>query len=172
MSIFYKLGFTLLLISLNFSAYAAVFKCEENGNITFSDTPCKSSAQDLTHEQLTPPAKTATPADKSRLKKTKQLADKLEASRIKREIQRDIISLESEIEDINKSRDEELLALNKIKDSIGDDGEYDDEELTAADLRKNINDKINEATNKYTAKIEEANKKISDLRSQLNAYKK
>ena len=172
MTKFYQLSFTLLLTCLSISSHAAVFKCEENGSITFSDKPCTGDAQDITHQQLNQPSpkKTSPATSTSSLAKIKQMAKKMETVRIQRELKRDIESIEDELEVINKAHEKELLVLNKERESIGEADDYDDE-LTFIELKNNIADKISETNKKHSAEAEEINIKIKALRAKLNVKK-
>jgi len=162
MSIPYKLGLFLLLVLINFSSQAAVFKCSENGNITFSDKPCKSNEQDLSHQKLTIPPAKKTPPEKSELARIKSMSSKMEASRIKVDLERSIKSLVSEKEEIEKARDAELLILKQEKISIGEAGDYDDE-LSFIELINNINDKISKTKTRYAAELSVVNNKLNAL---------
>lgn len=156
----------LILFCIAHTSYAAVFKCDDHGEITFSDKPCKGNAQDITDQHLKSIPKKQTSGATSSAKKTRELADKMEASRIQREINRDISSLQKEIDQNIKLRDSELLTLNHEKELIGHGDNYDDE-LRAIDLKKIISDKESAVRSNYSAKIEKLNKKITSLRERL-----
>lgn len=169
MSIIFKLSIPLLLICTSYSTFAAVFKCEENGNVTFSDTPCNGDAKDITDQHLktTPKTTTTTTFDTEKIKKK---ADEMESSRIKREIKRDISTLEKQIDQIIKKRDSELLTLKNQKESLGYGDDYDDE-LRVIELKKSISDEMSALSSQYSAEIDKLNEKIKNLRQQLMTKK-
>lgn len=164
MSAPYKLSILILLISFSSTGFAGVYKCLENGNITFSDKPCSRNEKDITTQQPKTPEKKETSKTSSNIADTAKLADKMEASRIQRELSRDIKALENEIEELTQKRDKELEILKKEKESIGEEGDYDDE-LTFLDLMNNMNDKIEKADKKYLDDLKEINEKLKELQS-------
>jgi len=156
-----KLSIFLLLVSSTHGAYSAVFKCEKNGEITFSDKPCTGHSTDITEQhQKSIPKKTNNAA--AITKKTKKLADSMESKRKKREAGYKITALEKQINDIKKTRDSELKILKERRESIYEGDDMDDEVLTI-ELKKKITKTMSEVTQKYDAEIDAINKEIEGL---------
>lgn len=171
MLILFKRYIPLMLICLSQPANAALYKCEKDGNITFSDKPCSGQLQDITdqHSNSIPKRNTSSSSAASRAEKSRKLTDEMRASRIKRQVNRQIKALETEIDDSKKARDAELQALEVQQQSIGhgDDDDFDDELLTM-ELKKNISDKMNDVKKSYSSEIEALNNKINSLRKKLS----
>ncbi len=170
MSTSIKLFFVILVVAISQSSIAAVFKCEENGEITFSDKPCSDKSQNITSQKLNViPNKTS--ADSTlQATRMKKMADEMESVRMQREINQKISLLESEIDEKKQSRDKKLLELEDKKSQIGYGDDYD-EELLVIDLKKLISDEEIEVKNQYSLEIEALTQKIKDLRDQLDKYK-
>lgn len=166
----YQLSILILLASFGSTSFAGVYKCMENGNITFSDKPCSSNEKDITSQQLKMPVKKETSKASSKIEDTAKLADKMEASRLQRELSRDIKALENEIKELTLKRDKELETLEKEKESIGEEGDYDDE-LTYIDLMNNMNDKIEKADKKYLDDLKQINEKLKELQAKQTPEK-
>ena len=158
-----------LLLTYSFSSYATVFKCEENGKISFSDKPCKNRAQDITKKQPKSFTKKPDTSSTSRTEKVKQVHDQLKASRTKRKIQQDIRSLKKEIRNKKKILESELKILEKTKNDI-DYGEDYFEELQAEKLRKSISDNMTNTNNRYSAEISALQNRIKILHQRLAEF--
>ncbi|MBT3203183.1 MAG: hypothetical protein HOB14_07065 [Gammaproteobacteria bacterium] len=159
----------ILLLTYSFSSHAAVFKCEENGKISFSDKPCKDSAQDITEKQPKSFPKNPDTSSSSRTEKAKQVHDELQASRTKRKIQQDIRSLKKDISNKKKALESKLKVLEKTKNNV-DYGEDYFEELQAEKLRKSISDNITDANNRYAAEISALQNRIKILHQRLAEF--
>ncbi len=158
-----------LLLTYSFSSYATVFKCDENGKISFSDTPCKSKAQDITKNQPKPFTKKPETSSTSRTEKARQIHDELKASRTKRKIQQDIRFLKKEISNKKKALESELKVLEKGKKDV-DYGEDYFDELQAENLRKSISDNMTDTNNRHSAEISVLQKRIDLLTQRLSEF--
>ncbi|MCP4077247.1 MAG: DUF4124 domain-containing protein [Gammaproteobacteria bacterium] len=162
MSIFIKFSFIVLLLS-SYPGYATVFKCEKNGETSYSDSPCKDSEKEIASKELEPAPKKSTSSSTSPVKKTKKINVESRTSRQKRDLEGDIKALKKQIRAKKKAMELELQALEKSKSNIdyGDD-EYD--EFQANKLLNNINADMEATKSRYSAEIKVLQLKINYLK--------
>ena len=161
MSILLKFSFILLLLS-SYSSYAMVYKCEKDGDISYSDSPCKDSEKEVASKELKTTPKKPASSSTSSVNKTKKMNEELSASREQRDIEGDIKALEKQIREKKKSMELDLQALEKSKSHV-DFGEDEYEELEADKLLKSINADMTATENRYSAEVEALQLKIKSL---------
>lgn len=148
---------------------AGVYICEENGNTTYSDTPCSDSAATAAQQKINviQRSKNTTPtAEGTRVKK---IADRMESVRMKREINREIDRLKQQIAEQQELRAKKLQQLASKKEQLGYADNYEDE-LLFKDLEKLITDEEATVNNQYYQQKEDLSRKITILQKKLEKY--
>ncbi len=161
MSIILKFSFILLLLS-SYSSYAMVYKCEKNGEISYSDAPCKDSEKEVASKELKTTPKKPASSSTSSVNKTKKMNKELITSREQPDIEGDIKALKKQIREKKKSMELDLQALEKSKSNV-DFGEDEFEELQADKVLKSINEDMTATENRYSAEIKTLKLKIKSL---------
>ncbi len=161
MSIILKFSFILLLLS-SYSSYAMVYKCEKNGEISYSDAPCKDSEKEVASKELKTTPKKPASSSTSSVNKTKKMNKELSTSREQPDIEGDIKALKKQIREKKKSMELDLQALEKSKSNV-DFGEDEFEELQADKVLKSINEDMTATENRYSAEIKTLKLKIKSL---------
>ncbi len=161
MSIFLKLSFILLLLS-SYSSYAMVYKCEKNGVISYSDSPCKDSEKEIASKELKPAPKKPASSPTSSVKKTKKINEKLSASQEKRDVESEIKALKKQIRKNKKSLELEIQSLEKKKTYV-DYGQDEYDEIQADKQFKRISQDMASARKQSSIEIENLQRKIKSL---------
>jgi hypothetical protein len=163
MSTTFKLCSILLLMAFSQTAIAATYKCEENGQISYSDKPCSGKAVAIDEAAIKSiPGKTSAPSDATR--RTKQTLQTLEAARQQREVLREISLLEREVELLQQERDAKLADLKMQGEYPEVDENDDDDELRVRDLQQKLAQEMTAVSASYAEQIQQITDKINVLR--------
>ena len=153
----------LLLAIVSQSGFAATYKCEQNGQISYSDKPCSGKAVEIDQAVIkSTQRKPSAPSDSTR--RTKQTLQTLEASRQQREVLREISLLEKQLEQLQQERDAKLADL-KIQGEYPEvDENDDDDELRVRDLKQSLTQEMTAVSARYAEQIQQITDKINVLR--------
>jgi len=163
MSAKFKLYSILFLMACNQTVIAATYKCEENGQISYSDKPCSGKAIAIDEAAIKSiPDKPSGSSDATR--RTKQTLQTLEAARQQREVLSEISQLEREVELLQKERDAKLADLKMQAEYPEVDENDDDDELRVRDLKQSLAQEMNDVTARYAEQIQQISEKINLLR--------
>ncbi len=152
---------TVTLAVCAFSSPAhAVFKCEVDGKITFSQTRCAPTAETIQVKTHIPSAESAEHAA-SRADAIKAELDKTQAQRELRRIRTQIRALEADVARYQKRQDNEIAALREKKLHANNN-------LAGATWEQSISQEMQAVVQNYTSKINTARDQIKHLQKRLD----
>ncbi|RLQ23543.1 DUF4124 domain-containing protein [Seongchinamella sediminis] len=160
----------LLAISSTASAQTQFYKCkDQGGQPVFSQRPCGENAQTGTitgperngGPVSTSPAPTATAATTTAPSQEPDTWDKVEASRLLREAEREIDRREDRIDYLEAERDKKIAALRNKK-------RYANNNLAGATWEESISSEMQAVNDQYQSKIDSQQRKIDRLQEQAD----
>lgn len=155
---------SLIAVTLTVCAFSspanAVFKCEVDGKITFSQTRCAPTAETIQIKTHTPSAESAEHAA-SRADAIKAQLDKNQTQRETRRIRAKIRTLETDVERYQKLQDMEIDVLQKKKSRANNN-------LAGATWEQSISQEMQAVVQNYSTKINTARDQIKRLQKRLD----
>lgn len=131
-------------------SYGAIFKCEVDGKVSFSQQSCGDSAEEILVKKSQPPRK----QESSSYEATKMYVAEGERRREIKRLKKDNEDLEFAIDRYERAMDDELQALSRKKQRAANNS-------AGALWEQSISQEMNAITGKYNGKIQSANAKIS-----------
>ncbi|MCW8918943.1 MAG: DUF4124 domain-containing protein [Gammaproteobacteria bacterium] len=141
-------------------ASGAVYRCEVEGQITFSQTPCAANAQEYQVDYIKPNADHAARMSEQ----TQSSAAAVAASQTEREIRSQGLAIKDEeanIRVLQSRRDKELAALRSKKNLANNN-------LAGATWEQSISDEMNAVNGRYDAQISEKQTNIQRMSEQID----
>ena len=160
----YSFWIILTLIVVSNISFAATYKCEDQGVITYSDTPCKGKALSIDGGALKSIPKKPAHNTYSGRERTEKTLKVLEESRQQRETQRKIRDLERDIELLTQERNGQLEAIKKQLEYPEVDVNDDDDELRVRDMKTRLSGEMSAISAQYEEKIRHIRRQIKELR--------
>ncbi|MBV2127921.1 DUF4124 domain-containing protein [Arsukibacterium indicum] len=155
----YLLASALLLA---FTAQAQVYKCESNGQTTYSQVPCGDDAEAVTIDVVNPAsADAAAPAQNAATIKASETLDRIGVNIKKRDLDAKIKRLERQAERQARQRDAEVAKINSEK------GRYV-QNLYGVLHEDKINSAIVAATTIWNTRIDATNQELEKARAEYN----
>lgn len=151
-----------LLLTYPFCADANVYKCNVNGVVTFSQTPCGEDSETTeykTKDTASPSQAPAQPSPKTNASDSqgKETVDEyIEIRQIKRKISK----LEWQKKDLIESRDKEIQALRENK-------AFANNNLAGSSYLQSLAQEMSAVANTYAMDIQSIDRELSELRTEL-----
>jgi len=137
-----------LIVAAPMFTHAEIYKCTNNGNITFSDIPCTNNAKPIEVNVYIPPEDIVAKANQQ----TQDIEQNLATSKKLRQID----TLQREIEIKKLQRDNELRSLRDKKGLAANN-------LAGATWENSISAEMQSVTLRYQGEIEALNSQITAL---------
>tara|TARA_R110002126_G_scaffold54466_10_gene147473 strand:- start:135 stop:614 length:480 start_codon:yes stop_codon:yes gene_type:complete len=151
-----------IVLLLAFSAQAQVYKCEHNGQTTFSQVPCGDNAEAVTIDVVNPASADATaPAQNAETVKANATHDRIGVNIKKRDLDAKIKRLERQAERQARQRDAEVAKINSEK------GRYV-QNLYGVLHEDKLNSAIIATTTVWNTRIDATNQELEQARAEYN----